>query len=144
MKALLLAVLLAATPAAATTVRDLAWMAGDRSVGDVHEVWLDGGDLLLGASVTVMDGKAVEREFMRVGHAPGGGIAFFAEVPGQPVTVFMLKSFAHGRAVFENPTHDFPQRVIYWNAGRGKVGARIEGTIQGEPHGQEWLFQPAP
>ena len=45
------------------------------------------------------------------------------------------------RVVFENPTHDFPQRIIYWKDG-ADLRARIEGTQNGKEGSQEWRWSP--
>jgi hypothetical protein len=44
--------------------------------------------------------------------------------------------------VFENATHDFPQRVIYWKEGE-VLAARIEGTLRGKERSEEWRFKRA-
>lgn len=145
MKALIFAAALAvAAPATVpATVHDLAWMAGNRVASDSsHEVWLDGGDMLVGSSVTVKGGKTVEFEFLRVGLTADKHVAYFASPSGRPPVPFVLKSLTGKRAVFENLGHDFPQRIIYWGAGNASVGARIEGTIGGKLQSQEWLFKP--
>jgi hypothetical protein len=45
------------------------------------------------------------------------------------------------RVVFENPAHDFPQRVIYWKDGND-LCARIEGTMNGKAESEEWKWSP--
>jgi hypothetical protein len=45
-----------------------------------------------------------------------------------------------GQAVFENRTHDFPNRIIYRQAGDTLV-ARVEGN---DGNGQEWRMTRAP
>ena len=40
---------------------------------------------------------------------------------------------------FENPTHDFPQRIIYFKKG-DKLCARIEGKMQGKEAAEEWCW----
>jgi len=42
-------------------------------------------------------------------------------------------------AVFENPRHDFPQRVIYSKTDAG-LTARIEGTMNGKSRGVDFLY----
>ncbi len=44
------------------------------------------------------------------------------------------------RAVFENGEHDFPQRILYWLDPEGRLHARVEGRLAGQPRGQEWVF----
>jgi hypothetical protein len=50
-----------------------------------------------------------------------------------------LISNAEQRAVFENPTHDFPQRIIYARDG-DLMTARIEGAVDGRAEHMEWRF----
>ena len=45
-----------------------------------------------------------------------------------------------GKAVFENPAHDFPQRILYWLDGAGALHARIEGPQDGKAVGEEWVW----
>ena len=40
--------------------------------------------------------------------------------------------------VFENPTHDFPQRVIYRLDDAGVLRARIEGLVAGKPRAEDF------
>lgn len=126
---------------------DLGWLAGDRvhmgTGSTVREVWIGPeGGVLLGMSLTTRPGKPVRWEHMRIGPLPDGRLAFFADPSGQAHTAFPLKSLEGRRAVFENPGHDFPQRVIYWDKGGGVVGARIEGVVDGQERIAEWEFRP--
>lgn len=41
---------------------------------------------------------------------------------------------------FENPTHDFPQRISCWRE-REALSARVEGTIKGTPRSEQWRFE---
>ena len=43
--------------------------------------------------------------------------------------------------VFENPEHDFPQRIVYWREGDRVLHARIEGVIKGKERKDEWHWQ---
>jgi hypothetical protein len=47
----------------------------------------------------------------------------------------------HQKVVFENPDHDFPQRILYWLEDADVLRARIEGTEDGENRGVEWTFR---
>lgn len=58
----------------------------------------------------------------------------------QPATPFKMIEMAANKVVFENPEHDFPQRIIYEREG-DTLTARIEGTQNGEPHHQQWSWQ---
>lgn len=105
-----------------------------------REAWTGAGTGLL-AGVNVTAGRRTQVEFMRI--APhGDAIAFFGGPDGAPPVAFPLVSHTDRRAVFENPAHDFPQRVIYARAGRDLV-ARVEGVVDGKLEVQEWRFRPA-
>lgn len=129
-------------------LEDLDWLAGDRVsrsvTTEVQEVWIGpGAGVLLGMSLTTrLDGGRGQFEHMRIATLPDGRLAFIAMPSGQPEAVFPLKSYENRRAVFEDPAHDFPQRVIYWDKGDGVVGARIEGKINGRSQAMEWTFAP--
>ena len=50
-------------------------------------------------------------------------------------------SMSDRRVVFENPEHDFPQRILYWLDDDDMLHARIEGTEGGETHSMEWRYR---
>lgn len=58
-----------------------------------------------------------------------------------PAGVETEEQTSKDKAVFENPEHDFPQRILYWRDG-ANLCARIEGTQKGKPAGQEWCWKP--
>lgn len=66
-------------------------------------------------------------EFMRIEQAADGAIAFVAQPLGRPETRFAAREHGPDGVVFENPAHDFPQRVIYRRDGAARIAARIEG-----------------
>ena len=137
-----------AAPAPQATLADLAWMGGDRTDGDAasptREVWIGAnGQVLLGMSLSQNQRTGrVSWEHMRIERRPDGRLALISTPSGQAETVFPLVAYENRRAVFENPTHDFPQRVIYWDKGTGAVGARIEGVVSGQTRAVEWTFSP--
>jgi len=45
---------------------------------------------------------------------------------------FEAKTTSDTMVVFENPAHDFPQRIIYRRRGTDSLLARIEGTVNGQ------------
>jgi len=130
------------------SVEDIAWMAGDRVMrtekAEVREVWIGpADDVLLGMSLTRrFDGRKGEYEHVRIETRADGTLAFIAKPSGQPEAVFPLASYDTGLLVFENPRHDFPQRVIYRDMGGGVIKARIEGTINGKERSAEWTYSP--
>jgi hypothetical protein len=58
---------------------------------------------------------------------------------GQPV-IFKEASFSDTMVVFENKSHDFPQRIVYVKQGEGKMLAYIEGEMNGEPAKMEYPY----
>ncbi len=58
---------------------------------------------------------------------------------GQPV-IFKEASFSDTMVVFENKSHDFPQRIVYVKQGEGKMLAYIEGEMNGEPARMEYPY----
>ncbi len=43
-------------------------------------------------------------------------------------------------ATFENPEHDFPQRLRYWKGEDGALLARIDGKDHGTPKAEDFRF----
>jgi hypothetical protein len=131
---LLIAALVPAAPP--SSVQDLAWMSGcwasiDGEAGSGETWTAPAGGTLLGVSRTVKRGRTVAHEFMQIRETGAGQIAFIALPSGQSEASFPLVRLSGQEAVFENPQHDFPQRVIYRRDGDLLTG-RIEGRIGGE------------
>jgi hypothetical protein len=139
----LAALAMGSAPAAELEIAKLAWLAGcwarDGSEPGSEEHWmLLAGETMLGMSRTIRRGKAVEFEFMELRHLADGKLAFIAHPSGQRTTVFPALRITDSEAVFENPQHDFPQRVIYARDGESKLRARIEGVRNGAPRSIEF------
>ena len=90
-----------------------------------------GGNNILGMSHTVVDGKTREYEFIRIVQEENGDIFFVATPSGQKEARFKLMIVTDREARFENPDHDFPQRIIYRRDGNSLTG-RIEGVSKGK------------
>lgn len=126
------------TSARAADISQLAWLGGcwksETAEPGSGEHWLPlAGGTLLGVSRTVKQGKTVEFEFMQIRAVENGELAFIAMPSGQKAVVFPLLRLGERDVVFENPQHDFPQRVIYQIEGETKLRARIEGMRRGAP-----------
>jgi len=125
---------------------DLGWLSGYwLSCADgreVSETWSDPrGGLMVGHGLTLSARGRVSFETFRIG-PHGGGVAYFAQPGGGEATVFPAIETGPDRAVFENPAHDFPQRIVYARDGE-TLTARIEGTMGGEPQAMEWTYRSA-
>ena len=119
------------------TIDKATWLAGCWNGGgeqrEITEVWMKpSGKSMLGMSRTVKAGKMVEHEFLQILQQENGEIHFVAQPSGQPKASFTLISKNPKELIFENPQHDFPQRVIYKLADDGSLAARIEGKIDGK------------
>ena len=142
MLVLTLAAALAAPPA---TIDQMAWLTGcwiqTKPNGVVEALWMGpGGGVMLGMGRTVRDGKLRDHEFVRIVEADGS-LAYVAEPSGQAKAAFPLKSLTADEAVFEDPAHDFPQRVIYRRLGPDAVTGRIEGQIGGQAKSVDFPYK---
>lgn len=107
------------TPAKAT-IADLAWLAGNwvgtrgsSGTTSIEERWSPPlGGAMLATSRTVSKGKLSAFEYLRVVERDGG-LVYIAQPGGNPPTEFVLTELTPSRAVFENPHHDSPQRIVY-------------------------------
>ena len=122
---------------ATQTISEVAWMAGDWQTASggraqIEEHWMQpAGGSMLGMSRTVAGGKTAEFEYLRLEQRPDG-VYYVAHPKARcPGTDFKLTRGTAQDAVFENPQHDFPKRVIYRKNSDGSLTASIdagEGT----------------
>jgi hypothetical protein len=121
-------------------IEQLRWMSGcwESTQGGliVEERWLaPRGGLMLGIGRTLRNGRAVGHEFLRI-FERDGGLVLEAHPSGQAATAFRAVVVSDAAAVFENPEHDFPQRIIYRPAPDSLL-ARIEGEVEGRVRGMD-------
>ncbi|GEM_PF-1171284 len=117
-------------------VTDFAWLAGcwdGSSAGREYlEQWMKpSGQIMLGMSRSVINGKTREYEFVQI-REQDGGIFYVAKPSGQAEASFKLVKNENHEAIFENPQHDFPQRIIYKLEKDGSLAAAIEGMSKGQ------------
>lgn len=125
----------------------LRWMAGSwAEVGDTanarsEEHWtVEAGDTMLGMNRQVSGGRTVAFEYLRIVRHPDGVVVYYASPGGRnPPTGFRLVYLEPGRAVFDNPGNDYPQRITYWRDG-DMLHARIEGYRGGQRASDEWAW----
>lgn len=126
-----------ATTAATPVVAPFDWLAGhwcgEREGRQIEEVWLpEAGGALLGMSRTLRNGATESFEFMRL-VPTGQGAGFHVQPDGVPATVFAIASQGEGWVVFENPAHDFPNRIEYRRDGEALKAAISGPTEDGTP-----------
>ena len=125
----------------------LSWMTGSWSGTsrgiEMEEHWTTAkGGSMIGIHRDVAKGRTVSFEFLRI-EQQGDQIVYLSMPNGRsPATPFPLKEVSGTRVVFENPAHDFPQRIIYWKDGND-LRARIEGAMNGRPGSEEWRWSPS-
>ena len=128
---------IATSSAQTPTLTDLAWIsgawqteAGGRRQIDEHWTTVAGASML-GMSRTVAGDKTVEFEYLRI-EQRADGIYYVAHPKARcPGTDFKLTRASATEAVFENPQHDFPKRLIYRKTADNAMTATIdagEGT----------------
>lgn len=125
-----------AANSAGIDIEQLAWLAGCWTGGSngrqTDEQWMKpAGGTMFGMSRTVASGKTVESEFLAL-RQNGPAIVYVAKPASQPEASFTLVSGDATHAQFENPQHDFPQRIIYRLQPDGSLRARIEGSVNGK------------
>jgi hypothetical protein len=137
----------AQAPAAKPTLLDFAWLAGqwriEQADGQVDEQWMaPAGGLMMGMARNIQAGKVREYEFTLLRQEANGDIFYVASPSKQTETSFKLTSLRGGEAVFENPQHDFPKKIVYARQADGSLLAAIEGPGRdGKPRRVEYPFK---
>ena len=126
---------------------DLDWMAGYWLACDarmeVAELWTTRrGGVMLGGSITYGI-QAFGWEQVRIETSLDGATMQYVARPRGATgdTAFRLARSGDQEAVFENPAHDYPQRIIYRRAGAVLI-ARTEDMAGG--NGQDFRYRAAP
>jgi hypothetical protein len=116
-----------------TTLADLSWIAGawETAPGakrQSEEHWTTAaGATMMGMSRTVAGEKTVEFEYLRI-EQRADGIYYVAHPKARcPATDFKLTRASANEAVFENPQHDFPKRIIYRKGADDSLTASVDG-----------------
>jgi hypothetical protein len=115
----------------------LGWLAGcwegTLSNGATYEeMWLaPRGGSLLGLARMSRGDVTMSYEFIRIVD-DHGTLAYFVQPGGRPPTRFAATHVSDGTVTFENPEHDFPQRILYRRAPPDSLVARIEGERGGQ------------
>ena len=107
-----------------------------------YENWVKLDDTTFsGKSHTIKNGDTVFTEQLKI-EKIGDEIYYTAVVKHNPDTVhFKLVELGENKAVFENPEHDFPNRIIYMLKADGTFYARIEGkNKKGEDAAGEFFY----
>jgi len=91
-----------------------------------EEIWLPPGDgETVGMGRTLMEGKQVSFEFLRISRHDGL-VTYFAQPGGRPAVEFKRTDGGEDWVRFENPQHDFPTRIEY-----RRSDATLDVTVSG-------------
>lgn len=111
-------------------VGQLGWLSGAWTVRGADGSWTEEywtpprGQLMLGAGMTGQGNSVRHFEHMRIFKETDGTIAFVGMPNGNKGVRFPLVRMTADEVVFENPAHDFPQRVRY-----RRDGATVVATV---------------
>jgi len=101
------------------SLTDISWISGDWQTApggrrQIEEHWTAAaGGSMMGVSRTIAGDKTVEFEYLRI-EQRADAIYYVAHPKARcPGTDFKLTRATTTEAVFENPQHDFPKRIIY-------------------------------
>ena len=124
-------------------IADLGWMSGHWQAGSdgrwTEEAWsAPRGGVLLGYSRSGRDEALGEWEFIRIAPGADGALAYHAQPSGRPAIAFRLVAQDGTSATFENPAHDFPQRIHYSRSGDSMTAtiSAIDGS-----NARSWTFR---
>ena len=135
--------------AQAPRIVDVAWLQGcwELQAGDraVEERWMPPrAGSMLGVGRTTRGDELLEHEYIVLSERDGR-LAYEAHPSGQASAVFLSCPDAGEEAgeaiVFENPDHDFPQRVGYRRTGPDRLLGWIEGADGGKTRRVEFPYR---
>lgn len=132
---------------AAENFKKLTAIEGDWSMatkrGTIYESWQLKDDVLQGRSFKVNGGDTVLLERVTI-LVRGNDVLYIPLVEGQnngePVS-FKLVSTQNDVFIFDNPEHDFPQRVIYQLPKNDALHAWIEGLDKGVYRKSNFIYK---
>jgi hypothetical protein len=145
----ILVILACASPVSAGELDALAWLSGCWSnpkaeVGS-GEYWQPlAGGTLLGVGRTIRNGKTLEYEFLRLHEDEQGRVIYTATPSRQKEASFVASRVSDSGATFENPAHDFPQKIVYTKTSNTSMVVRIEGERHGKNRSVEFSFTRVP
>lgn len=98
---------------------------------------------MLGSSRYFRGDDLTSFEFSRIVES-GGGVVLVPQPEGRtPAVGFRLTSVGTGRAVFENPRHDFPVRIEYTMVEEGRAALQV-GVVGADGAGSSYSLRPVP
>ena len=127
----------------AADIDQLAFMAGcwQGPFGDQvnQEMWMrPAAGTMLGTARNEKGIQTTFTEFAMI-HVNNGKLAITVQSGmTSDKTTFPMVTLKSGEVVFENPQHDFPQRILYRSTGRNGLFAKVDGMMKGKPAAEEF------
>jgi ketosteroid isomerase-like protein len=114
-------------PPPAPAVAGVGWMAArwEREDGRGIEHWTPAGDALVGVAFTAASGRTRGFEVLFI-HEVEGRLSLSAMPGGAAPVGFPATETAADAVTFENPAHDFPQKIRY-----ARDGAALTAVVSG-------------
>lgn len=128
-------------------IRNLAWLQGSWKMmnkdGAMFENWKKVNDDLLRGHSFVLSGTdtvfSETIELVQKGNELFYNVTVRDQNEGKAIS-FKFTEVMQGEYVFENPLHDFPQRIIYKHPQPDFLCARIEGFVDGKNRKEDFNF----
>jgi hypothetical protein len=135
------AMLLTAQSAPRTGIADLAWMSGqwETTDGATEEAWTaPRAGMMLGVGRTIHGGIVREYEFLRLQAGADGVPVYWGSPNGAAPVGFRLTLAGPSSATFDNPAHDYPQRIRY-----RRDGDALVATVSAidDSHATSWTYR---
>jgi len=126
-------------------IKSAVWLIGtwenNSDQGNLSETWKKENDSTFsGQAYFIKTDDTLHHESI-VMKQTGEDLLYIPTVQGQnngkPVT-FKLTQATAKQLVFENPQHDYPQKIIYQQITKDSLVAKISGIQQGKPSSEEY------
>lgn len=98
---------------------------------------------MIGTSRTFRDGRVAALEIVELTQK-NNRLEYYAQPAGQPPATFLSTTIADSTVLFENPAHDFPQKIGYKRDGADSLTGWIEGTEKGQQRRIEFPYRRVP
>ncbi len=126
-------------------IEKASWLIGtwqnNSEEGNASEAWEKKNDsVYAGKSYFIIGKDTVSSEAISL-EQHGGHLFYIPTVKGQnsgQAIKFTLTSSTNAQLIFENPTHDFPQKISYTQINKDSLLAEISGMQQGKHRAEKF------
>lgn len=120
---------------AGASIEQAAWLAGCWRMDGRHQMeeqWMaPAGGVMLGMNRSLRDGEFRGYELLIL-KPDGGRLVYEAHPSGQAAAEFASSHVSDTLLVFENPAHDFPQKLVYRRTVPDSVYVEVFGAVTDE------------